>query len=70
MLDESDNLVLIDMMNVCKGPVLYDIARTYFLLNYDANVQSEYLERMGYTLESITPYLDVIFAIRENEMKR
>ena len=70
MLDESDNLVLIDMMNVCKGPVLYDIARTYFLLNYDANVQSEYLERMGYTLVSITPYLDVIFAIRENEMKR
>ena len=70
MLDESDNLVLIDMMNVCKGPVLYDIARTYFLLNYDAHVQSEYLERMGYTLESITPYLDVIFAIRENEMKR
>lgn len=69
MLDELDNLVLIDMMNVCKGPVLYDIARTYFLLNYDANVQNAYLEHMGYTLESITPYLDVIFAIRENEMK-
>ena len=70
MLDESDNLVLIDMMNVCKGPVLYDLARTYFLLSYDANVQSGYLERMGYTLEDIAPYLDVIFAIRDNEMKR
>lgn len=70
MVDEDGNLVLIDMMNICKGPVLYDIARTYFLLRHDANVQSEYLERTGYTLENIAPYLDVILAIRENEMKR
>mgnify|MGYP003307758791 CR=1 FL=1 len=70
MIDEFDDLVLVDMMNVCKGPALYDIARTYFLLSYDINVQNEYLERMGYTLESIMPYLDVILSIRENEMKR
>lgn len=55
MVDEADNLVLIDMMNICKGPALYDIARTYFLLRYDTDVQSEYLERMGYTLENIMP---------------
>ena len=33
MLDENDNAVLIDMMNVCKGTALYDVARTYFLLS-------------------------------------
>lgn len=68
MLDEADNLVLIDMLNICKGPALYDIARTYFLLGYNTNIQSEYLKGMGYTLKNIEPYLDVISAIRENEM--
>lgn len=70
MVDENNNLVLIDMMNICKGPILYDVARTYFLLRYDNNVQSKYLERIGYKLEDIMPYLDVILAMRENEMKR
>ena len=70
ILDESENLVLIDMMNICKGPALYDVARTYFLLGNDTNIQSEYLDRMGFTLENIAPYLDVILAIRENEVKR
>lgn len=70
MVDETDSLVLIDMMNVCKGPALYDIARTYFLLKYDTNIQNEYLMRMECALEDIMPYLDVILAIRENEMKR
>ena len=70
MIDENNNLVLIDMMNVCKGTVLYDVARTYFLLKYDSNLQSKYLEQMGYTLEDIMPYLDVILAVRENELKR
>ena len=69
MINRADNLVLIDMMNVCKGPAIYDIARTYFLLSYDANIQTEYLKRMGCTIENIMPYLDVILTIRENEMK-
>lgn len=69
MLDEDNNLVLIDMMNVCKGTKLYDVARTYFLLRHEKNLQIKYLELMGYTLEDIIPYLDVILTIRENEMK-
>lgn len=69
MVDACGDLVLIDMMNICKGPVLFDVARTYFLFGYDTNLQEEYLRRMGYTLESIMPYLDVIREIRENEMK-
>lgn len=70
MLDSDNNLVLIDMMNVCKGTELYDVARTYFLLSYDDNVQSKYLQQIGYTFEDIRPYLDVILSVRKNEMKR
>lgn len=70
MLDENNKVVLIDMMNVCKGTELYDVARTYFLLRYDNNIQSKYMEKMGYSVEDIMPYLDVILMVRENEMKR
>ena len=70
MLDENDEEVLIDMMNVCKGTALYDVARTYFLLSYDNKIQSKYLEKMGYSVKEIMPYLDVILTIRENEMKK
>ena len=70
MLDENNKVVLIDMMNVCKGTALYDVARTYFLLSYDNKIQSKYLEKMGYSVKEIMPYLDVILAIRETEMKR
>ena len=70
LVDKDDNLVLIDMMNVCKGPALYDVARTYFLLGNDTVIQSKYIERMGYTLEDIMPYLDVILAVRDKEMAR
>ena len=70
MLDENDKAVLIDMMNVCKGTALYDVARTYFLLSCDKKIQSQYLEKMGYSIKEIAPYLDVIIAIREAEMKK
>ena len=70
MLDENGKEVLIDMMNVCKGTALYDVARTYFLLSYDNRIQSKYLEKMGYSVKEIMPYLDVILTIRETEMKR
>ncbi len=70
MVDEDSSLVLIDMMNVCRGPALYDVARTYFLLKAYNNAQNKYIERIGYTLEDIASYLDVILGIRENEMKR
>ena len=53
-------LVIIDMMNVCKDTRLYDVARTYFLLSYDKNIQSKYMKKMGYSVEDIIPYLDVI----------
>lgn len=70
MVNTDNQLILIDMMNVCKGPVIYDVARTYFLLEYNKNLQDQYLELMGYELKDIVPYLEVILLIRENEMKR
>ena len=57
-------------MNICKGTALYDVARTYFLLSCDKKSQSQYLEKMGYSIKEIAPYLDVIIAIREAEMKK
>lgn len=39
-----------------------------FLLSYDSNIQRKYLEKMGYSVEDIMPYLDVILRVRENEM--
>lgn len=70
MVDADNQLFLIDMMNICKGPAMYDIARTYFLLGNDKRLQNKYLELMGYELKEIMPYLKVILLIRENEMTK
>lgn len=43
MVDENNSLVLIDMMNICRGPAVYDAARTYFLLRHDNNAQNKLL---------------------------
>ena len=67
MIDDDNKVVLIDMMNVCRGPKLYEVARTYFLLDHNELIQRKYLEKMGYSIKDIEPYLDVIMAIRENE---
>lgn len=68
IVDNKSNLFLIDMMNVCKGPMIYDIARTYFLLGYNPIFQERYLSLMGCNIEEIKPYLEVISLVRENEM--
>ena len=60
---------LIDMMNICKGPVEYDVARTYFLLEGNKEFQNKYLKYMGYKVKELIPYLEVIMLIREKELK-
>ncbi len=53
--------VVIDFMNVCRGPALYDIARTYFLLSRrDYSTADLYLKEMGTEKEAITPYLKFV----------
>ena len=68
MVNTDNQLIIIDMMNICKGPAIYDVARTYFLLRYNEVLQHKYLELMSYELKDILPYLEVISLIRENEM--
>lgn len=62
-------LTVIDMMNVCKGPAVYDIARTYFLLESSGAMNDKYLELMGYEQDDISPYYEIIKLAREKEAK-
>lgn len=60
--------VVIDFMNVCCGPVLYDIARTYFLIKqYDFSFANRYLKKMGVLENDISKYLNVIECCRKYE---
>ncbi len=68
MVDAYNRLILIDMMNLCKGPAEYDVARTYFLLEGNKEFQNKYLKYMGYKVEELIPYLEVIRLIREKEL--
>ena len=70
MVDTFNRLILIDMMNICKGPVEYDVARTYFLLEGNKEFQNKYLKYMGYKVKELIPYLEVIMLIREKELKQ
>lgn len=69
MLNSDNQLVVIDMMNICKGPAIYDVARTYYLLGNDRKVQEQYLNLMGYEAKDLNSYLEVISLTRENELK-
>ena len=69
IVDTFNRLILIDMMNICKGPVEYDVARTYFLLEGNKEFQNKYLKYMGYKVKELVPYLEVIMLIREKELK-
>ena len=60
--------VVIDFMNVCKGPALYDIARTYFLLKEkDEAFGRVYLEKLEVSEETIGPFYKVIERCRRYE---
>ena len=80
----SDNrAVVLDFMNVCKGPALYDVARTVYLVQYTPVPQvpvdreqllrlkeelaDRYLEQMGVSREAIQDYIDVIRVARRGE---
>lgn len=82
-LCQDGGIAVIDMMNLCIGTRLYDVARTYFLVVLDElpeslrHIQelimakemlgSLYLEKMDVTLEELTPYLEILKATRAGE---
>ena len=62
--------VVIDFMNVCYGPVLYDIARTYFLIrqyNNNMYLADNYLKKMGVSENDLSDYLNIIAFFRKYE---
>lgn len=60
--------VVIDFMNVCYGPVLYDITRTYFLVKqYNIYLAKLYLKKMGVLENDILEYLNIIEFCRKYE---
>lgn len=60
--------VVIDFMNVCCGPALYDAARTFFLLKqHGGSLANRYLEGMGVSQKEISEFLKVIQLCRRYE---
>lgn len=60
--------VIIDFMNVCHGPALYDIARTYFLIRqYDGCLADKYLKEVDVLENDIREYLNIIVFCRQFE---
>lgn len=60
--------VIIDFMNVCRGPALYDIARTYFIIKeFDRPLAYKYLKIIEVLEGDITEYLNIIEFCRQCE---
>ena len=70
VLISTDNCaVVIDFMNVCYGPRLYDVARTFCLINEKSDVVAKlYLSKMNVVETELEQYLDVIKLCRKYEM--
>lgn len=68
LIEEDGTPVVIDFMNVCRGPALYDIARSYFLLRQaNAELADEYLQKISVDICDIKDFLDVIEICRKYE---
>lgn len=68
MVMSDDTPVIIDFMNVCSGPALYDVARTYFLIRqFDKTLADMYLQKMNVKEADIEEYLAIIEICRKYE---
>ncbi len=69
VLVKSDNTpIVIDFMNVCGAPFLYDVARTFFILKGESSSLSyKYLYKMGVFEEDILKYINIIKKCRKYE---
>lgn len=83
ILISTGKTVVIDFMNVCRGDLLYDVARTVFLVEYtpvpehaadrDTLLHAKkmladlYLQEMKITREAIQDYIPVIAVARAGE---
>ena len=61
LINKDGEPIVIDFMNVCYGPALYDVARTYFLIKqYNDNLAERYLKKMNVSKGNIAEYMDII----------
>ena len=61
-------LLLLLIMNVCRGPAVYDIARTYFLIKqFDGSLADKYLKCIDVSENDIAEYLNIIEFYRQYE---
>lgn len=68
LISTDHRAVVIDFMNVCSGPALYDIARTYVLLKEkDEAFGSAYLAKMEVSEEELLQFYTVIERCRMYE---
>ncbi|MGN1160166.1 MAG: aminoglycoside phosphotransferase family protein [Lachnospiraceae bacterium] len=68
MVNSEGKIYIIDFMNVCCGPALFDIARSYFLLKgVNESAGEEYLSKMQAAKKDLAVYLSVIEACRQYE---
>ncbi len=69
LIKSDGTAVIIDFMNVCRGPFLYDIARTFSVLLREAesSLADEYLSGMGVLKSDISGYMEVIEKCRKYE---
>ena len=68
LISADHRAVVIDFMNVCSGPALYDIARTYVLLKErDEAFGRSYLAKMEVSEEELLPFYTVIERCRMYE---
>jgi len=68
MITPEHRYVIIDFMNVCRGPALYDIARTYVLLKEKNEAfANAYLSKMEASNENILSFSKMIERCRTYE---
>ncbi len=68
LVKPDETPVVIDFMNVCHGPVLYDITRTYFLIKeYNVHLANRYLKKIGVLENDISKFLSIIEFCRKYE---
>ena len=69
LIAQDNRTVVIDFMNVCRGPALYDIARTYVLLKEkDEAFGRAYLAKTEVSEDEIATFCSVIEKCRRYEI--
>ncbi len=70
VLVKSDkNIIIIDFTNLCRGPWIYDAARTFYFLNKnDSSMANEYLRKMNISENDIIKYVSIIDKCRKYEL--